>query len=69
MFRDIWFYLRELMGPWIWFCIGVWLTCGAAWLTHVIVCLKAHDWGFLIAGAIGFPIAIIHGIGIWFGAW
>jgi len=41
----------------------------AAWLTHVVVCLKAGSWGFLIAGAILFPIALIHGTGSWFGAW
>jgi hypothetical protein len=41
----------------------------AAWLTHVIVCLKLAKWGFLIAGALFFPIGIVHGIGIWFGAW
>lgn len=40
-----------------------------AWLTHVVVCLKMAMWGFLIAGAIFFPIAIVHGIGIWFGYW
>jgi hypothetical protein len=39
----------------------------AAWFTHVIVCISEEAWGFLIAGAIMFPIAIIHGIGIWFG--
>ena len=39
----------------------------AAWLTHILVCLDEGSWGFLIAGAIMFPIAIIHGIGIWFG--
>lgn len=39
----------------------------ASWLTHVVVCLKAASWGFLIAGAILFPIAVIHGTGIWFG--
>lgn len=33
----------------------VWLV--ASWLTHVIVCLKTASWGFLIAGAIVFPIA------------
>ncbi len=38
-----------------------------AWLTHIVVCLKTAAWGFLIAGAIFFPIGIIHGIGIWFG--
>lgn len=37
----------------------------AAWLTHVVVCLTTASWGFLIAGAICFPIAIVHGILIW----
>lgn len=41
----------------------------AAWITHIIHCLNEDQWGFLIAGAIAFPIAIIHGIGIWFGVW
>lgn len=41
----------------------------AAWLTHVVVCLKASSWGFLIAGAIFAPIGVIHGVGAWFGAW
>lgn len=40
----------------------------AAWLTHVITCLAAGLWGYLIAGAILFPIGIIHGVMIWFGA-
>ncbi len=40
----------------------------ASWLTHIVVCLKAGSWGFLIAGAIFFPIAAIHGTGIWVGA-
>lgn len=39
----------------------------AAWLTHVITCLTAGLWGFLIAGVIFFPIGIIHGVIIWFG--
>lgn len=39
----------------------------AAWLTHVIVCLINGQWGFLIAGALFFPIAIIHGVMIWLG--
>ena len=41
----------------------------AAWLTHVIVCFKTAAWGFLIAGALVFPVAWVHGFGIWFGAW
>jgi len=48
-------------------CITIW--CILAWFTHVIVCLKAASWGFLIAGALVFPVAVIHGTGVWFGAW
>lgn len=43
------------------------VACLAAWITHIIVCLKTASWGFLVAGALFFPIAIIHGAGIWFG--
>lgn len=45
------------------------VVCAAAWLTHVFTCLADGEWGFLIAGALAFPIAIVHGIGIWFGFW
>lgn len=45
------------------------ICCIAAWLTHVIVCLLAGSWGFLVAGALFFPIAIVHGFGIWLGVW
>lgn len=45
------------------------LSIPAAWLTHVIVCLTAGKWGFLIAGALLAPIGVIHGYGIWLGAW
>jgi hypothetical protein len=41
----------------------------AAWCTHLYVCFNQNRWGFLIAGAVCFPIAIVHGIGIWFGWW
>ena len=41
----------------------------AAWFTHLVVCFTDDRWGFLIAGAIMFPIAIVHGVGIWFGVW
>jgi hypothetical protein len=43
--------------------------CIAAWITHIVFCLKTAAWGFLIAGAIMAPIAVIHGTGVWFGAW
>lgn len=44
------------------------ITPIAAWFTHVITCIQAETWGFLIGGAIFFPIAVVHGIGLWFGA-
>jgi hypothetical protein len=39
----------------------------ASWITHIVVCLQTAAWGFLVAGAILFPIAWIHGTGVWFG--
>lgn len=45
------------------------LTSFAAMVTHIIVCIKAASWGLLIAGAIMPPVGVIHGIGVWFGAW
>ncbi len=41
----------------------------AAWLTHIVVCIKTGAWAFLIAGAVFFPVAVIHGVGSWFGVW
>jgi hypothetical protein len=45
------------------------LVCLAAWFTHIYVCFQGNRWGFLIAGALFFPIAIVHGVGLWFGFW
>ena len=47
--------------------LGIWIF--SAWITHIVVCLKAGSWGFLIAGAIAFPIAWVHGTGVWFNFW
>ena len=52
-----------------WTILGLYLWMITSWMTHVIVCLMDGSWGFLIAGALIFPIAWIHGTGIWFGAW
>ena len=38
-----------------------------AWLTHVVACISAAKWVFLLAGAVFFPIGCVHGTGIWFG--
>lgn len=37
-----------------------------AWLTHIFFCFANGLWGFLLAGAIFFPIGIVHGIWLWF---
>jgi len=47
--------------------IGVASVIG--WFTHIITCIGDQAWGLLIAGAIFFPVGIVHGIGVWFGAW
>ena len=39
----------------------------APWVTHIIVTIRSEQWLLLIAGAIMFPIGIIHGWGIWLG--
>jgi hypothetical protein len=49
------------------FGLTIFIFCLLAWVTHVLTCLAAGMWGFLIAGALLFPIAIIHGFGIWCG--
>jgi len=41
---------------------------GLAWLTHVIYCIQNLLWGMLIAGGVVFPVGIIHGVLLWFGA-
>lgn len=53
------------VGALIGLVFALWIV--AAWITHVVVCLKTASWGFLIAGAIMFPVAWVHGTGIWFG--
>ena len=37
-----------------------------AWFTHIFFCFATAAWGFLVAGAIMFPIGIIHGAWLWF---
>ncbi len=45
--------------------LGSLLISFAAWLTHVVVSIRSGEWLFLIAGAIAFPVGVVHGIGIW----
>ena len=41
-------------------------ACFLAWLTHIFYCFAHTLWGFLLAGALFFPIGILHGFFIWF---
>jgi hypothetical protein len=50
-------------------CLVIAILCFAGWVQHLYTCFTTDNWGFLIAGAIAFPIAIVHGWGIWFGLW
>ncbi|WP_312405277.1 hypothetical protein [Rhizobium sp.] len=40
----------------------------AAWVTHVIACIKAGAWILLALGCIVAPVGVIHGFGLWLGA-
>ena len=44
--------------------LGVWIV--AAWFTHVFTCFASASWGFLVAGALAFPVAWAHGTWLWF---
>jgi hypothetical protein len=46
--------------------ITIVVTSVAAWFNHIFTCFAEGMWGFLIAGAIFFPIGIFHGIWLWF---
>lgn len=58
---------KDMFGALFGLCLVVALPI--SWLTHVITCIQEATWGFLIAGAIFFPVGIVHGIGIWLGVW
>jgi hypothetical protein len=47
--------------------ILVMLTSAAAWVTHVIVCIKSSAWILLLFGCVVAPVGVVHGIGVWLG--
>ncbi len=49
--------------------LGVGMLAFGGWLQHLYTCFTQELWGFLIAGAIFFPVGVIHGWGIWLGIW
>jgi len=55
---------QSVTGEMIGAFIGI--TCVIAWFTHIFTCFAEGLWGFLIAGALLFPIGILHGFYLWF---
>ncbi|OJH53506.1 hypothetical protein ATN81_19150 [Agrobacterium pusense] len=44
------------------------VAAAAAWVTHVYVCIQASAWILLAFGCVVAPVGIIHGVGVWLGA-
>lgn len=64
--------IEKIKAGGIVFVTGAVLIVGggfAAWVTHIVNCFQDGEWGFLLVGALFFPLAVIHGIGLWFGFW
>jgi hypothetical protein len=53
----------------LYFQFSCFMVAFGAWLTHVVTCIREDRIGLLVAGAIAFPIGVIHGWGIWLGFW
>lgn len=49
-------------------CFGFWVAMIVAWITHVVYCIATSNWILLVIGALAFPIGMIHGVMVWFGA-
>ena len=57
--------MAELIGGFL--TIGMVVASIAAWITHVVICIKSASWVLLAFGCIVAPVGVIHGIGSWFG--
>jgi|TARA_R110000822_G_scaffold1184_1_gene5333 hypothetical protein len=53
--------MNELLG----WTLGIAIV--AAWVTHIMVGIAAKAWLFMIMGALIAPVAIAHGVAVWFG--
>jgi hypothetical protein len=50
-----------------WTVFSIWLTLAAAWVTHVVACIKTGSMMLLVLGTVFPPYGWIHGFGSWFG--
>jgi len=46
---------------WSYIVYAIAASCIFAWFFHIFTCFEEGFWGFLIAGAMFFPIGILHG--------
>jgi hypothetical protein len=51
---------------------ALWIICcqliaAAAYITHIVTCIKASAWALLVIGCIIFPIGVIDGWCHWLG--
>ena len=47
--------------------VVIWLVAIAGWITHIVVCITAKAWLFMIVGAMIIPVAVFHGWSVWLG--
>lgn len=43
------------------------ITSVAAWITSIVNCLSNGKWILLLVDILAASVAVIHGIGLWFG--
>lgn len=51
------------------FWLGVFIVLTAAYFSHIVHCIAAGKLLLLVVGALVPPVAMVHGIGLWFGGW
>ena len=49
------------------FVVAIIVLSVPAWFTHIVVCIKASKWAFLLAGMLFAPLGVVHGWGVWLG--
>jgi hypothetical protein len=51
--------------------LGLTLTAAtlSTFLPHIQASMASGEWGLLIGGLIVPPLGVIHGLGVWLGAW
>jgi hypothetical protein len=47
--------------------VSCWLVALAAYITHIVVCLKASAYALLVIGCVIFPVGVIDGWCHWLG--